>query len=144
MQVAPRDIMLFCPPPYSTRARTKPPTRASAPLARFAVAAFGAAGVMVEPEPEPVGDPPVGGEVRVVERVTFEAGVDVGTLVAEVPFALVEVVTTVTVDEGTDEVEVLVYEGPVERLMVVVEPDPPAPLMWNGNDHSVLALVFSS
>lgn len=66
----------------------------------------------------------------------FELGDGVGKL--EVVFALVEVETTVAVDEGTEEVDVLVYDGPWESLIVVVEPPTidevvdPDPLIWNG------------
>jgi hypothetical protein len=77
--------------------------------------------------------------VKVEESVMFELGAGVEKL--EVMFALVEVDTTVTVGEGTEEVlvEVLLamYDGPVESLMVVVEPPvadevDPDPLIWNG------------
>jgi len=77
--------------------------------------------------------------LKVEERVMLELGDGVGKL--EVTFALVEVETTVTVDEGTEEIEVdmlvAMYDGPVESLIVVVEPSvadevEPDPLIWNG------------
>jgi len=71
----------------------------------FARAAFG---VVLALEPEPVVDEVfvaavVCGVVKVVERVKFELGLAVGRLELE----LVEVETRVTVEEGTEEVEVL-------------------------------------
>jgi len=96
--------------------------------------------------------------VKVEESVMFEPeelgdGVADGKL--EVMFALVEVETTVTVDEGMEEVLVevevalAVYDGPVESLIVVVEPPVadelvPDPLMWNGAEYSVRVVFFSS
>jgi hypothetical protein len=91
------------------------------------------AGLDVEAGVEEVCEPVLRPAVNVVERVRFE----LGDGVAKVPFALVDVVTTVTVDEGIEEVEVAVYDGPVESLIVVVDPPTidevdPDPLMWNG------------
>jgi len=129
---------------YKEKARTNPPSTASPPFAKFALAALvlvvleGVAPLDVEAGVEAVVPAPVvRAVVKVEESVTFELGDGVGKL--EVMFALVDVETTVTVDEGTEEVEVLVatYDGPVDSLMVVVEPAvadevDPDPLIWNG------------
>lgn len=68
-----------------------------------------------------------GAVVALVTSVRFELGTMIeevlGAAVLDVlRFALVDVDTTVTVDEGIDEVVVLVlvYDGPVESLIVVV------------------------
>jgi len=76
-------------------------------LARFATAAPGVLTAELDAEAGPVvvGEPVVRGVVRVVERVTLA----VGSAVVEVMFALeLDVETTVTVDEGTEDVDVLV------------------------------------
>jgi len=132
---------------YKAKARTtNPPRTASPPFAMFAIALL----VLVVPEGVAPLDVEAGVEavvpaavvravLKVEERVMLELGDGVGKL--EVTFALVEVETTVTVDEGTEEIEVdmlvAMYDGPVESLIVVVEPSvadevEPDPLIWNG------------
>jgi len=114
---------------------------ASPPLTTLETAAFGVPATLdVEAGVEEVCEPPAG----VDERVRFE----LGDGVAKVVFALVDVVTTVTVDEGIEEVEVAVYDGPVESLIVVVDPPAadevePDPLTWNGCEYWVKVLFCS-
>jgi len=118
---------------------------ASPPLTAFETAAFGELATLdVEAGVEEVCEPVLRPVVNVDERVRFE----LGDGVAKVVFALVDVVTTVTVDEGTEEVEVAVYDGPVESLIVVVDPPAtdevdPDPLTWNGCEYWVKVLFCS-
>ena len=70
----------------------------------------------------------------------------------ELAFAFVEVDGTTAVDERKDfpvEVVLVVYDGPVERLMVVVEPadaddEEPLAAMWNGSEYCVKVAFCSS
>jgi len=135
-------IIIIPPPslfPYKAKARTNPPIIARPPFAIFAIAALGVVLVVEADVVEGVEEVLAAvlcAVVKVEESVRFELGEGVAKL--EVVFALVEVETTVTVDEGTEEVDVLVYDGPGESLIVVVEPPTiedeadPDPLIWNG------------
>jgi len=77
---------------------------ASPPFAIFATAPFGVVlALELEAGLDEVLVAVLRADVKVVDRVMFELGAAVGRL----EFPLVEVETTVTVDEGTDEVEVL-------------------------------------
>jgi len=105
---------------------------ASPPLATFATAALGVAvGVLLVVE-----------VVGACDEV-FAVALGMTVELAEVDgvFALVEIETTVTVEEGMDEVVVLEYDGPVESLMVVV--CAPVPVMWNGCEYSDRVLLVS-
>jgi len=154
--------------PYNAKARTKPASTESPPFAKFAIAALVAvllddgAVLTVEAGVEATTVVPAAVVRAVVEvegSVTFELGDGfpdgVGVAKLEVLFALVEVETTVAVDEGIEEVLVDVllamYEGPVESLMVVVKPIvadedelDPDPLMWNGWEYCDRVVFFSS
>jgi len=112
-------LLLFCL--YNANAITNPPTKASPALAKFATAAFEVALAALEVDEDP--DEVLVAEVlglSVVERVTFEletpvteAELDENEDVGAERFALVEVETTMAVEEGTKEVEVLVDAEPV-------------------------------
>jgi len=83
---------------YNANARNIPPTKASPPVAMFATPALGVVTGGVDEGFGVVGDGPLRVLVD-VEIVKFELG--------EGKFTLVEVEMTVTVEEGTEEVVVL-------------------------------------
>lgn len=94
---------------YSANARTNPPIKAIPPFAMLATAAFGVEeGLDVEEGVEEVCDTVLRAVVRVDTSVRFELGDALARVEVEVKLALVEVETTVTVDEGAEEVVVLV------------------------------------
>jgi len=64
------------PAPYNAKARSNPPTIASPPLAMLATAAFVGTAAMLDVEEglDPVGDPALRVDVRVVARVMLELG----------------------------------------------------------------------
>jgi hypothetical protein len=98
---ATKQSLLF---PYKANARTNPPTRASPPLATWATAAPVAMAELLEDGAPVVGvDPRV--DVKVFETVRFELGYGIETLAVG---ALVDVEMTVTVEEGTEVVLVVV------------------------------------
>jgi len=94
---------------YNANARINPPTIASPPLAMFA-AAFGVTTGDVAEGVELVGEEPlpVLVEVNVAIVILEEADEKVGTGIVEDEFRVVDVETTVTVEEGTEVVVVLV------------------------------------
>jgi hypothetical protein len=96
---------------YRANARRTPPIIARPPVAKFETAALvvaveGALEVELLPDEAAV----LVDVVLRVESVTFEAGLDTGARVELVLFDF-EVLITVTVDEGIEEVEVLVTTG---------------------------------
>lgn len=96
--------------PYRANARMIPPTMAMLPAICVAAALVetGEADEVELPVAEVLVEVPL---VSVVERVTFELEVGARVAVALVEFALEEVEITVLVEDGTEDVDVLVTTG---------------------------------